>query len=60
MQAIYSEKKPCADPKCSGAVHVENNTCPKCGKCLYAHARQIPDDYYPIFECVCGERVFWD
>lgn len=60
MQTPNPERKPCPDPECEGKAHAETATCDKCGRCLYAHTKQIPDDLYPIFECACGERIFWD
>lgn len=42
-------------------VHTERVICDKCGACMYKHSKQIPDDNWPIGECLkCGFRFVWD
>jgi hypothetical protein len=53
------EVKKC-DESCnkSDPLHV----CSHCGACLFKNGfKQIPDEMYPLFECLtCHEVVFWD
>ena len=63
--AAEKQAEPPAEPpaevcKECGVVHPDPAIC-KCGACLYANAKQIPDDDFPLFQCTkCKEIVFWD
>lgn len=40
---------------------VDKAVCEKCGACLYKNSKQIPNEHYPLFECLkCGQTNFWD
>lgn len=42
-------------------THEKIAFCEDCGACLYKNSKQIPNDIYPIFECLkCYARNFWD
>ena len=41
--------------------HSEKSDCWRCGACLYKNSKQIPDDEFPLFECLrCNSVTFWD